>query len=323
MNFLIYGAGALGQALGCMLSAAGHRVDLLLRRRFIGAIREKGLSVDGVLGEYRAIADNLGLLAESKDATGMYDYILLTTKSYDTRSAVLDIEKLGERAKTVVSLQNGCGNVELLVAKFGDRRALGGRVITGFEIQEPGRVHISVTADAIHVGNGVAGPPVEEAVKLAEIIETAGHPCLAVEDIHMSLHAKLLYNCALNPLGAILGVHYGALADNAETRGIMDAIIEETFVVIEGTGGKTPWRNSAEYREFFYANLIPATYDHRASMLQDLESNKPTEVEALVGYVSLQGQKCGLATPTCDMLAAMVRFHEAQRVRGTSASSPS
>ena len=61
MRILIYGAGALGQALGCMLAVAGHRVDLVLRRRFIEAIRTQGLALSGLFGNYVAAPATLGL----------------------------------------------------------------------------------------------------------------------------------------------------------------------------------------------------------------------------------------------------------------------
>lgn len=310
LTFLIYGAGALGQAIGCMLAQAGHKVDMLLRSRFIEQIRANGLQVDGVLGQFKAPQENIGLFDSLASAKREYDYILITTKSYDTRAATQDIKMNTIKAEAVVSLQNGCGNLEELVAAFGAERSLGGRVITGFEINRPGQIHISVTADAIHIGGSMAGSIPQTAATLAEAITMAGHACRAVTDIHASLYAKLLYNCALNPLGAILGVHYGALADSSETRSIIDGIIDETFSVIMALGGSTPWKNADEYRSVFYEQLIPATYSHRASMLQDLESGKPTEVEALVGYVSQKGREKNLATPVCDLVAAMVRFKE-------------
>lgn len=315
MNFLIYGAGALGQALGCMLAQAGNQVDFLIRSRYAGPIASGGLKVDGVLGEYSAPPENIRLLDSLDSVTSRYDYVLLTTKAYDTGSAAKEIAALGDQFNYVVSMQNGCGNIELLDDMCGKDKCLGARVITGFEITSPGRVHVSVTADAIHVGVSQGGAVTSAAEELANRITTAGHPCLVVDDIHASLFAKLLYNCALNPLGAILGVHYGVLAEYRETRRIMNRIINETFSVIEAMGGKTPWQSSEEYRKVFYDTLIPATYNHRASMLQDIEQGKPTEVEALVGYVSSMGKEFGVDTDTCDMTADMVRFKQAESMK--------
>lgn len=322
MRFLVYGAGAIGQGLGAMLACAGHQVDLVLRPRFIEAINKHGLRVSGIFGEYRTAPPLLGLLAKAADAAGDYDYILLTVKGYDTVASVADLTLVAARSDChVVSLQNGCGNVEILERTFGPDRTIGGRVITGFEITEPGQVKITVSADAIHLGSAVSGSIPPAVTALAAAINTAGHPCQAVEDIHKSLYAKLLYNCALNPLGAVLGVNYGPLAENDATRAIINRIIAETFAVIRAIGGTTPWPDAEAYQRTFYETLIPATANHRPSMLQDLENNKPTEVDSLVGYVSMKGKETNIATPTCDTLAGLVKFKENQGRNGAAGSS--
>jgi len=311
MRFLIYGAGALGQAIGCMLAADGHKVDLVLRPRFITALETGGLSVSGIFGEYRVAGDQLGLLEDIRRHDGQdYDYVLLTTKTYGTAAALAALTPLKSCQCPVVSMQNGCGNLEQLEQHLGRERSMAARVITGFTIERPGSVRITVSADSVHIGGCKRGEIPEAAGILAAALTHAGLPSVAVADIYQSLFAKLLYNCALNPLGAILGVHYGALAENSETRGLMDQVIQETFAVIQAMGGTTPWPDAAGYRQVFYGQLVPATFDHRSSMLQDLEQHKPTEVEAMVGYVAAQGRKHQVATPCCEVLASLVRCKE-------------
>lgn len=316
MHVLIYGAGALGQALGCMLAAAGNQVTLVIRERFIEVIGRSGLSVDGIFGSYHVEPGKLSLTASLTGEDGsLFDAALITTKSYDTAAAVIDLNSLRGCSCPIVSMQNGCGNIEQLLRAFGPERCFGARIITGFEIAEPARISITVSADDIHIGSGLSGSIPEQAALLARTISDAGLPCIAVEDVHLSLFAKLLYNCALNPLGAILGVNYGALSERRESRAIMNAVIEETFTVIGAMGKKLPWADPEEYRDYFYQTLIPATYDHRPSMLQDLEQGKPTEVAALVGYVSQNGRNYNLATPCCDLLGRLVRFKEQAALR--------
>lgn len=314
MNFLIFGAGALGQALGCMLAASGHHVDCIVRPRFIEPFGSKGLKVTGLFGDFKAPPKNISFYSDVQ-AIGhdiKYDFVLITTKSYDTENAVDSLSSISEQIQHIVSMQNGCGNIEIVESHFGSEKTLGARVITGFEITKFGEVNITVSADDIHIGNSRGGTIPKAASTLAEQVSQSGHPTIAVENIYQSLFAKLLYNCALNPLGAILGVPYGHLADQPATRHIMDRVINETFGVIQALGGKTPWPDSNSYKKIFYSTLIPATYHHRASMLQDLENNKPTEVDALVGYVSAQGKKHGVSTPTCDTLRDLVLFKERQ-----------
>ena len=312
-HYLIFGAGAMGQALGCMLASDGNKVTLVLRERFTRVIRLNGLSVSGIFGDYHIGADALQLKTSITNTEGShYDAILITAKSYDTRTAVQDLATLQSCNCPVVSMQNGCGNIEQLIGAFGPERSFGASVITGFEIASPGQVRITVTADDIQLGAGNRGTIPEQASSIAAAITRAGLPCIAVEDVHQSLFAKLLYNCALNPLGAVLGVNYGTLADIPETRVIMDGIIDEAFTVVSALGAKLPWKNAAQYKTFFYETLVPATYDHRPSMLQDLEQGKPTEVDGLVGYVSTHGRANNIDTPRCDLLGALIRFKEKQ-----------
>lgn len=311
MRFLIYGAGALGQTLGCLLAAQKHSVSLVIRERFIEPIRDKGLSVTGIFGNFHAEGAAIELLPSlghhrSRD----FDYILITTKSYSTPQAISDIAMLDACTCPVVSVQNGCGNIERLSQQFGTDRSLGARVITGFEIQQDGVVKITVSADDIHIGAAIPGTISPAAQTLAATISQAGLPTVPVEDINQSLFAKLLYNCALNPLGAILGVNYGRLSEHDDSRTIMNSVIEETFSVITALGGTIAWKNAAHYQDHFYTTLLPATYDHRSSMLQDLENSKPTEIEALTGYVWRQGEMNGVATPMCELLTRLIRFKE-------------
>ncbi|MBV5317288.1 MAG: hypothetical protein JZU50_05735 [Desulfobulbaceae bacterium] len=86
-----------------------------------------------------------------------YDYILLTTKTYGTTAAIEAPADLASCSCPVVSMQNGCGNLEQLEQRFGNTRSMAARVITGFTIERPGSVRITVSADNVHVGGSRRG----------------------------------------------------------------------------------------------------------------------------------------------------------------------
>ena len=311
MRILIFGAGAVGQAIGCMLSSDGHIVDMIVRERYINILNDSGLAVSGIFGDFIADRHSTGFFTTVGDVLdSSYDYALITTKSYDTDNALVEIHKLYHQNFFAVSMQNGCGNFEKLVMSFGHERSLAARVITGFEIVQPGQVAVTVSADSVHVGGSVEGDVPESAERLAKALYSSGLPAESTPFIQRDLFSKLLYNSALNPLGAALGVHYGALGDDPGTREIMNAIIREVFTVIEAMGGSTIWETAEEYESYFYGKQIPATYNHRSSMLQDIEKGKPTEIDALTGYVSAQGRAYGVQTPVCDTMTALIRFCE-------------
>ncbi|MCI5142861.1 MAG: 2-dehydropantoate 2-reductase, partial [Candidatus Electrothrix sp. ATG1] len=129
-------------------------------------------------------------------------------------------------------------------------------------------------------------------------------------DIARDLWAKMLFNCALNPLGAIFNVPYGALAEQENSRQIMDEVIQEVFKVMAAAGYSTHWGNAVEYLDAFYGTIVPLAAKHCSSTLQDIQAGKKTEIEALSGAVIGLGKEHGIAVPCNEMLYNMIRFME-------------
>jgi 2-dehydropantoate 2-reductase len=308
---LVAGAGALGSVFGGFLRAAGHEVTLLGRVAHLEAIRTSGLHIEGLWGEHHATG--LHLASDVSRLSGAFDAILITVKSFDTGAVAAATAPLLAREGVMICLQNGLGNGEAIAEIVGARRVLAGRVIFGAEVAAPGRVRVTVYADPVLVGAWDTGDPwlLAQAHVWADQFAAAGVPATYCDDVRAALWGKVLYNAALNPLGALLGVHYGALAENAETRAIMDAVIEEAFTVAVADGVALPWATAAEYRTVFYGHLVPATYHHRSSMLQDLERGRRTEIDAINGAVWKRGAAHGIVTPANELLTRLVHAREA------------
>ncbi len=96
-------------------------------------------------------------------------------------------------------------------------------------------------------------------------------------------------------MGALLNVHYGALGEDPGLRRIMDAIVEEAFAIAQAAQVRVPYQSSADYLSAFYGRLLPATFDHRPSMLADLEHRGRTEIGALNGTLVDDGRSDGTA----------------------------
>lgn len=324
-RILIAGAGALGSVFGGFLRIAGNAVTLLGRPAHLEAIRARGLHIDGLWGEHRATGFDLATEASGLDER--FDVILITVKSFDTTRVVAQIAPLLASDGTMISLQNGLGNVEVVVQHVGLERAVGGRVIFGAEVGEPGSVRVTVFAEPVLLGawpgaDGGYSPLAEErARQWAERFDHAGVPTRFGDDVQAALWGKVLYNAALNPLGALLGVHYGALMENADTRAVMDRVIDEADAVARAEGARLPWATAADYRDIFYGRLVPATYDHRSSMLQDLERGRPTEVDAINGAVWKRGAAKGMVAPANELLTRLVNARSAEERKRRHASS--
>jgi 2-dehydropantoate 2-reductase len=311
-RILVAGAGALGSVFGGFLRLAGHEVTLLGRAAHLDAIRAHGLRIDGLWGAHRA--DGFTLATRAAEVTGPFDAVLVAVKSYDTHTMAAAVAALLADDSVTISLQNGLGNVEAIAALGGTHRALAARVIFGAELPTPGQVRVTVYADPVLVGAWEAGRDARLDARArwwAEQFAVAGIPAAYCDDIPAALWGKVLYNAALNPLGALLGVHYGALGEHAHTRAIMDAVIDEAFAVACAEGVKLAWVSAAEYRAAFYGRLVPSTFHHRSSMLQDLERDRATEIDAINGQVWQRGAGHGIVTPVNELLTRLVHAREA------------
>ncbi|HOQ04442.1 MAG TPA: 2-dehydropantoate 2-reductase [Anaerohalosphaeraceae bacterium] len=314
-SVLLYGAGAVGLGIASCLLKTGTPTTLLARPHTAGPLRQEGLVRKGIFGEaffpptaFR-VYESLEEISDSR-----YDFILVCTKSSDTLTAAKNLSvhsKLLAPNGLIVLFQNGWGNAEIFADFFPKETIYNARVITGFIRPKPNVVEITVHADAVHIGS-LFGESPEPLIPLCQAVSAGGIPCQTTTQIGKDLWAKMLYNCALNPLGAVLDVPYGKLAEHPSTRHIMDRLIEETFDVMLADGYRTHWENAEEFKSAFYNQMVPATAAHRSSTLQDLKAGKKTEIDALTGAVLRLAQKHRRAVPCSDFLYHLIDFIESR-----------
>ncbi len=288
MRVLVYGAGSVGLGLASCLLKGRVEVCLVARPNTVRALRKSGLVRTGIFGRFHAKPDAFVAYESLAEVQGQtYDYILVCTKSFDSAVAAQDLarhKELFAEGTRIVLCQNGWGNAGVFAEYFDKPRIYNARVITGFTRRKPNEVEITVHADAIHIGS-LSGGDIGCLSPLCKAIADGGIPCETTDSIEKDLWAKMLYNCALNPLGAILDVPYGRLAENQYTADLMNCITEEVFAVMTASGFKTHWPSAAEFLKVFYARLVPDTAEHRSSTLQDIVAGRKTEIEALTGEV--------------------------------------
>lgn len=315
---LIYGGGAVGLGIASCLLCSGSEVDILARAQTVAALESEGLTRTGIFGDVHAKPGAFRCYRSLQEAcSGPYDFVLICTKSFDSPAAAEDLS--GQNACTdssakLVLFQNGWGNAEVFAARFERNRIYNARVITGFRRHRPNEVEITVHADSIHIGS-FFGADASAVETLCLAISAGGIPCERTDVIEKDLWAKMLYNCALNPLGAILNVPYGVLAEHAVTRELMDAIVEEVFAVMAASGYTTHWQNAQDFLSVFYERLVPDTAEHKSSMLQDLTAGRRTEIDALNGAVIKLAQDHALAVPYNRAAHSLIKFLEASGAR--------
>ncbi len=307
MRYLIMGVGALGSVFGGLLHQAGREVALRGRGRHFAYLTSRGLTIDGIWGEHQ-----VGPMAGDTRTLAAFDIILLCVKSYHTAEACRQLKGRLTPDGLIVSVQNGLGNLEILAREFGQDRTLGARVIFGARVNRPGLVTVTVCADQVLLGPASLGPESPHLPQLVADLNAAGIATAAVPDILPHIWGKVLYNCALNPLGALLEAPYGDLGADAATRELMRLVIAEIYEVAGAQGVRLLQADPATYFRHFMERLVPPTAAHWPSMWQDMKSGRRTEIEALNGAICRYGEALGIDTPYNRTLTLLVRFLEAR-----------
>jgi 2-dehydropantoate 2-reductase len=306
MKILVLGAGAVGLSVAAKLSTVCD-VHAVSRKKTADAIHANGFHLTGIwgTGTFRFS------IADSVPEGARYDYIIIAAKSQDTESLCREYAATIQDTETI-SLQNGIGNEEI-VSQYTDK-VIGGMIITGFEWQGDDRVHVSVEAGPAKLGRFPAGldRPVQ---RLVEVMAQAGIRVEGTAEVRSELWGKTLYNCALNPLGAVMGVPYGELSRPAAWR-IITRIVSEGFSVIHAEGICLPWASADEYLIYLHDVQLPATARHHSSMLQDITRGRPTEIDFLNGAIVAKGAAHGIPTPVNACITDLVKFREALSSKG-------
>ena len=314
MKVCVYGAGAVGGYLAVLLARAGAAVSVVARGAHLAAIRERGL---------RLLVEGEELVAEvpatNAPATlGKQDIVIVTLKAHAIAGAVDGIRALLHRRTPVVTAVNGVPwwYFHRLASPFGERhvesvdpggviwrgigpeRAIGCVVYPSAEVVRPGLVrHLSDNRLILGEPNGERS---ERTVALAALLLGAGLRAPIRPHLRNDIWMKLWGNLAFNPLSALTHATLDVIATEPSTRAIAAALMAEAQAVGEALGAR------------FALNIdkriegAAAVGAHRTSMLQDLTLGRPLETDALTGAVRELGALTGIATPTIDMMHALV-----------------
>lgn len=299
MKFLIVGVGAVGSVFLSFLSRAGYKaVGLVKPGRSLSKIK-----VEGIWGEFEQeviTAEDLNSVKHTPDV------IVLSVKSYDTQSTLEELSPFVEKGSYILIAQNGYGNYEKAVKLFGADKVILSRIIFGAKRMNADRVRITVCADHVIIGSPLGHIKEEFLNMLVSIFSKAGIPTRHEREVYKYLWEKIVYNCALNPLGALFELTYGQLVENPYTREIVNRIIDEIFQVLRAHRIQTFHSSSEEYKKHFYEKLLPPTANHYPSMLEDIKKGK-TEIDALNGAIVELGYQANIETPINSVITNMVK----------------
>ncbi|MFQ5951010.1 MAG: ketopantoate reductase family protein [Candidatus Geothermarchaeales archaeon] len=304
MKIAVMGAGAIGSLIGGLLADRGFDIILISRRvSHMEAIAESGLRISGVSGKrdvrVKAYTD--------PSKVGPCGLVLLTVKAYDTRQALADSEPLLSKNTSVLSLQNGLGNFEQVIAAVGRMRALVGVTSHGAFLVSNGEVrHTGQGTTYIGSISTLARRTVEKVVYL---FRNASLEARVAEDVRATIWRKVLVNLAINAPTALSGLRNGQLLDNPGLRWVMKKVVQEGEEVCRGLGVRV---EKGAIEEAFA--VAKRTSENFSSMLQDIKRGRRTEIDFLNGRVVVMGEEMGLSLPVNKVLTSLVRAREGRQI---------
>ena len=313
MNILVIGSGAVGIGIGSSLLSQGVDISFLASKNTARKMKEDGIKRTGLFTNYTFNPQEFNVYESYEEIPKKtFDYVLITSKTTSNDDISKKLNENRDILKddfTILIIQNGFGNDQLFLRYFKTTEVYCARIITGFTRPEINISEVTVYTEPILLGS-LQGENIEHLKTIADKITASGIKCELSYELDKYLWAKMLYNCSLNALGAILDVTYGKLTGNEYTKEIMDNISDEIFGVIAASPYETLWNTPEEYRKIFYTKLVPDTYNHYSSTHQDIKRKIKTEIDTLNGKVIELGEKYGVDVSTNKLIYNLIKAIE-------------
>lgn len=291
----------MGSLFGGWLAEGGSDVCLIdINQTHLDAVNRNGLRLTTDQGERRIRLN----VARPGDDLGSPDVVLIFTKTMHTKAALSSSQQLTRGGVTLVSMQNGLGNMEILREFAPLERVVIGMTTYPADLHGPGDV-VSHGSGKVRFmsADGTMHPILQrlEAALVAGGVDAAVDPRVIV-----SIWEKVAFNAALNSLCAITGRTVGEIGSSSDGRALVRKIIHEVAAVAHASGVDVDI--AAIHRSTDHA--LDHHLHHKPSMLQDVLAGRATEIESINGAVVAEAERLGIKTPTTESLLRLVRILE-------------
>ena len=298
MRICVVGCGAVGSLFAANLAQLDD-VEVWaydLAQDHVDAINEHGLRLSGageVVGRVRATSD----AAELPEC----EFGIVATKAMHTSSAI-DATAAAFADGCVATVQNGLGNEEALAEHV--QRVIRGTTFPAGKLLGPGSVQWDVKGDTTFGPFEPQPAPLGEIERLADACTRAGMPAQAVPDARGPQWRKVIFNAATNPIGALTGLTHGRVCEDPALRRLVTGLVDEGKAVAAAQQIEL----DADPEDLIdHAAKPEVAYGHKASMLQDVEARRPTEIDYLNGGIVRFGEELGVPTPLNRAIWALVK----------------
>ncbi len=311
LTIAVFGTGATGGYFGGRLAEAGEDVRFVARGAHLAALREHGLTVQSVAGDFRvhpvrAAADPAEL--------GSVDVALVAVKAWQVPEAAEAMRPLVGERTFVVPLQNGIEAPGQLAAVLGAERVLDGFCSILASLDGPGRIRHMGVVPYVAFGELDGSMSARAEALRAAFARTRGVTVEVPADIRAAMWNKFLFIAALSGVGAVSRVPAGVIRSLPETRELLRQALEEIYSVALRSG--VALAADAVARTLEFIDGLPP--DGTASMQRDVLAGRPSELEAQVGAVVRLGERLGVEVPVHRTIYAALLPQE-RRARGEAA----
>ena len=308
LEIAVFGSGAVGGYFGGRLAEAGENVRFIARGPHLAAIREQGLRVSSIAGDFLIRPASA---TDQPAEVGPVDVVLVAVKAWQVTDAAETIRPLVGEGTMIVPLENGIEAPDQLASVLGARHVVGGLCRILAYVVGPG--HIRHAGAAPYIGFGeLDGSKSARANALREAFARARGLVVEVPpDIRVAMWSKFVFIAALSGVGALTRAPIGSIRSQPETRRLLEQSLEEIHALARRTGVEVPGDLVAT--TLAYIDTMPA--DGLASMQRDMMQGRPSELDAQVGAVVRRAERLGLEVPVHRMIYAALLPLE-RRARG-------
>jgi 2-dehydropantoate 2-reductase len=296
MEIAVIGAGNMGCVYGGNLARIGEQVTLLdVWEEHIRQMQAHGLKMDGLHGEFTV---KVGATTSPADAPKA-DVALVCVNTYNTPDAARTARVVLKEGGYAFTLQNGVGNVEILTDVLGADRVIAGLSFHSGDLKAPG--HVTHTNQGPTFMGELDRSRSPRLLAIADLFAKAGLEPVLEPDVVATIWGKFVHNCGINAICAITNLRPGQIREVPALDEFQARIIEETVALVKAKGVALPDPDPVETIKAYCAKKF-----HRVSMLQHLERDRRTEIDALNGYVARESRKLGLSAPYSEALMMLM-----------------
>jgi 2-dehydropantoate 2-reductase len=298
VKILIVGCGAIGGLFAAALSSVAKVTAFDANAEHVRAINAQGLRIIGKIQQTARIeaADNPNVLKGTA-----FDAIIFLIKSKMTAAALAQLRPVLAGNSALVTLQNGMGNAEVLLS-VPDAVVIRGVTMNAGRYVEPGCV------ESLIEGKTWLGPvrgSVESVRPLADLLNKGGMETEIIADPMGAVWSKFVFNCVMNPLGALMMGDNASRYDSPEMRALIDDMAAECMTVVQALGGTFAFP-PMEFIDKTRAGEIPLSR-HAGSMALDIGRGAPTEIDELTGFIAREGERLKVPVPNCKAVYRLVK----------------